>query len=374
MPTHHRRPANKELSLTFFVDPGNRVYVRHITFNGVDQDQRRSAAPRDAPARRRLAVERRARPFQAAPRAPAVHQEGGVRDQAGRRLRRPRRRRLTRSRKARPRSSAAASAIRSPSRFILNGNYAEATSWAPAGASRSTSTPASTARCTASRSPNRTSRANGVGSAPATSRIATRRSSCPRRRTSRRRRIGAGFDIGYPISEYQGLRLGLQFQKSSLLTSVGGSARQAIEWVDSNGDSDRRASTTTHDPVVRRPRSSAPNTTRSSSPPRGTTTAAIARCSPTAACATRSAGLRAARRQRRASTTSRATISSSTSRCAAGSRCSWAPTSPTAWTSARPRRCRRTGSSTPADRRRCAATARAGWGPRTTSANPSAAT
>ena len=37
-------PKNKELSLTFFVDPGNRVYVRHIVFNGVDEDQRRSAA------------------------------------------------------------------------------------------------------------------------------------------------------------------------------------------------------------------------------------------------------------------------------------------------------------------------------------------
>ena len=35
VPTTLGDPANKELSLTFFVDPGNRVYVRHITFNGV---------------------------------------------------------------------------------------------------------------------------------------------------------------------------------------------------------------------------------------------------------------------------------------------------------------------------------------------------
>src|SRR5215218_1341546 len=35
VPTTIGDPANKELSLTFFVDPGSRVYVRHITFNGV---------------------------------------------------------------------------------------------------------------------------------------------------------------------------------------------------------------------------------------------------------------------------------------------------------------------------------------------------
>jgi outer membrane protein insertion porin family len=35
VPTAFGDPKNKELSLTFFVDPGNRVYVRHITFNGV---------------------------------------------------------------------------------------------------------------------------------------------------------------------------------------------------------------------------------------------------------------------------------------------------------------------------------------------------
>src|SRR4029079_15513909 len=35
VPTAIGDPANKELSLTFFVDPGNRVYVRHIAFNGI---------------------------------------------------------------------------------------------------------------------------------------------------------------------------------------------------------------------------------------------------------------------------------------------------------------------------------------------------
>src|SRR5688572_27828395 len=37
VPTTFGDAANKELSLTFFVDPGNRVYVRHINFNGVSK-------------------------------------------------------------------------------------------------------------------------------------------------------------------------------------------------------------------------------------------------------------------------------------------------------------------------------------------------
>jgi outer membrane protein insertion porin family len=52
--------------------------------------------------------------------------------------------------------------------------------------------------------------------------------------------IGGGFDIGIPISENQGVRLGLSYQKSSLLTSSSGSARQAVDWVRLNGDSSQR--------------------------------------------------------------------------------------------------------------------------------------
>ena len=41
--------------------------------------------------------------------------------------------------------------------------------------------------------------------------------------------IGAGFDVGYPISENQGVRFGLSFQKSNLLVTSGSSARQSID-------------------------------------------------------------------------------------------------------------------------------------------------
>jgi outer membrane protein insertion porin family len=48
--------------------------------------------------------------------------------------------------------------------------------------------------------------------------------------------LGANFDIAYPISENQGVRFGLSFQKSSLLVTSGSSARQSIEWVSQNGN------------------------------------------------------------------------------------------------------------------------------------------
>ncbi len=46
----------------------------------------------------------------------------------------------------------------------------------------------------------------------------------------------AALDYGYPITEYQALRFGLAAQKAELLTSETGSAAQAVEWVRNNGN------------------------------------------------------------------------------------------------------------------------------------------
>jgi outer membrane protein insertion porin family len=43
-------------------------------------------------------------------------------------------------------------------------------------------------------------------------------------------------DYGWPISEFQSLRLGLSAQRSDLLTDPNGSAQEAVEWVQNNGD------------------------------------------------------------------------------------------------------------------------------------------
>ena len=47
--------------------------------------------------------------------------------------------------------------------------------------------------------------------------------------------LSAGVDYGYPISEFQSLRLGGSFQHAELLTTELSSAPEAVEWVQNNG-------------------------------------------------------------------------------------------------------------------------------------------
>jgi outer membrane protein insertion porin family len=56
--------------------------------------------------------------------------------------------------------------------------------------------------------------------------------------------IAAGLDYGYPITEYQTIRFGMSLQSSQLLANNGGSADQALFWVQNNGNSRTR---TVHD-------------------------------------------------------------------------------------------------------------------------------
>jgi outer membrane protein insertion porin family len=57
--------------------------------------------------------------------------------------------------------------------------------------------------------------------------------------------IAAGLDYGYPITEYQTIRFGGSLQSSQLLANNGGSAQQALFWVQNNGNSRTR---TVNDP------------------------------------------------------------------------------------------------------------------------------
>jgi len=47
--------------------------------------------------------------------------------------------------------------------------------------------------------------------------------------------LAAGLEFGYPITEWQGLRFGLNLTRSDLLTNSSGSALQAQNWVQQNG-------------------------------------------------------------------------------------------------------------------------------------------
>ena len=111
-----RTTDTKKIALTFFVEPGNRAYVRHINFSGTtainDEVLRREMRQLEGA----LPVQRRAGALQAAPAAPAVRREGRFRDERRCRARRTWWTWTSRSRRACRASSAAASATPSRSR------------------------------------------------------------------------------------------------------------------------------------------------------------------------------------------------------------------------------------------------------------------
>ena len=115
-PVPQTNPETKEVSLTFVVEPKNRVYVRRINFNGTsgvnDEVFRREMRQLEGAYLSNTAVERSKQRHP----APAVHRESRSSRRIRSRARTTWSTSTSRSRKACPASSAAASATRSRSR------------------------------------------------------------------------------------------------------------------------------------------------------------------------------------------------------------------------------------------------------------------
>jgi outer membrane protein insertion porin family len=235
VPTTSGDPANKELSLTFFVDPGNRVYVRHITFNGVskinDDVLRREMRQLEGGWLSNVALDRSKQRLERLPYIKKVESEtkpvAGSTDLVD----------VIYEIEEGPSAQLGGGVGYSESQsFILSGNYADANFL---GTGRRVSVDLNSGRYAKVYGISVTEpylTANNVGFTSSVSyRDQTQFVSAASDFSSET--IGASFDIGYPISENQGVRFGLSFQKSSLLTSTSGSARQSTEWVALNGDS-----------------------------------------------------------------------------------------------------------------------------------------
>ena len=235
VPTPIGDPANKELSITFFVDPGNRVYVRHIAFNGVtkinDEVLRREMRQLEGGWLSNAALDRSKQRLERLPYIKKVESEtkpvAGSTDLVD----------VTYEIEEGPSAQLGGGVGYSESQsFILSGNYADANFL---GTGRRVSIDLNSGQYIKVYAVSVTEpyfTPNNVGlTGNVTYRDQTQFVSASSDFSSET--IGAGFDIGYPIGEVQGIRMGLQFQKSSLLTSTGGSARQAIQWVALNGDS-----------------------------------------------------------------------------------------------------------------------------------------
>jgi outer membrane protein insertion porin family len=238
VPTTMGDPKNRELSLTFFVDPGNRVYVRHIAFNGVtkinDEVLRREMRQLEGGWLSNAALDRSKQRLERLPYIKKVESEtkpvAGSTDLVD----------VNYEIEEGPSAQLGGGIGYSESQsFILSGNYADANFL---GTGRRVAIDLNRGRYSTVYGLSVTEpyfTADNVGlTGNVTYRDQTQFVSASSDFSSET--IGAGFDVGYPISESQGLRMGLQYTQSSLLTSSGGSARQATEWVRSNGDPSER--------------------------------------------------------------------------------------------------------------------------------------
>jgi outer membrane protein insertion porin family len=234
VPTNIGNPEDRELSLTFFIDPGNRVYVRHINFNGVtkinDEVLRREIRQLEGGWLSNVALERSKQRLERLPYIKKVESETtpvpGSADLVD----------VNYEIEEGPSAQLGGGIGYSESQsFMLSGNYADANFL---GTGRRVAIDLNSGKYSKVYGVSVTEpyfTADGIGFTSGVSyRDQTQFVSQASDFSSET--LGANFDIAYPISENQGVRFGLSFQKSRLLVTSGSSARQSIEWVQLNGN------------------------------------------------------------------------------------------------------------------------------------------
>jgi outer membrane protein insertion porin family len=225
--------GKKEVGLTFLIDPGNRVYVRHIVFNGVtkinDDVLRREMRQLEGASLSNMLVERSKQRIQRLPFIEKVESETtpvpGTADLVD----------IEFEIKDGPSAQLGGGIGYSESQsFILNGNYADSNFL---GTGERISVDLNSGRFSKVYGISHTNpytNIDGVArTVSLTYRDVTQFVSASSDFSSESFAIGV--DYGYPITEFQGLRIGFSAQRSSLITGEG-SAEQARSWVRTNGD------------------------------------------------------------------------------------------------------------------------------------------
>jgi outer membrane protein insertion porin family len=226
-------PKTGEVALTFFVDPGNRVYVRQILFNGVtkinDDVLRREMRQLEGAWLSNVLLERSKQRLQRLPFIEKVESETkpvpGSADLVD----------VEFEIKEGPSAQLGGGIGYSESQsFILNANYADSNFL---GSGERISLDLNSGRYSKVYGFSHTdpyTNIDGVARTMSfTYRDVTQFVSASSDFSSES--LALGVDYGYPISEFQSLRLGLSAQRSSLITGDG-SAEQARDWVRNNGD------------------------------------------------------------------------------------------------------------------------------------------
>ena len=225
---------NKTVAMTFLIEPGKRVYVRHITFSGVtrtnDQVLRREIRQLEGSWVSNFALERSKQRIQGLAYIEEVDFEKkrveGSDDLVDVEF------------KVKEGPSAQLSGgigYSESSSFMLNGSYADSNFM---GSGERVAVELNTGQYSSVYSFSHTDPYTRIDNVSRT--ISLRytdvtqfvSASSDFSSTS----MSAGLEYGYPISEFQGLRFGMTATRSELLTTSNGSAIQAQNWVQQNGN------------------------------------------------------------------------------------------------------------------------------------------
>ena len=223
----------KQVSMTFLVDPGKRVYVRHIEFAGVtrtnDLVMRREMRQLEGSWLSNLALERSKQRLQQLPYLEKVEFEKTKVDGSDDLVD------VKYTVKEGPSAQLSGGIGYSASySFMLNGSYADSNFL---GTGERVAVELNTGRYSKVYSFSQTDPYRSIDNLSRT--VSLRYSDVTQFVSASSdfssKTLALGLEYGYPITEFQGIRFGATLQRAELLTTSSGSALQAREWVQNNG-------------------------------------------------------------------------------------------------------------------------------------------
>ena len=223
----------KIVALTLFVDPGSRVYVRHINFTGTtrsnDETLRRELRQLEGSWLSNVALERSKQRLQRDPFVESVEMStepvAGVPDEVD----------VNFAVKERPSATVGGGIGYSASqKFVLNGNFSDSDFF---GGGDYVALNIDSGEFNKIYSFSQTDPYRNVDNLSRTVSMSFRDSTQFTSETSAfgSKNVALGLTYGYPISEYQGVSAGVSLQHVDLLTFESSSAQQAVRWVQQNG-------------------------------------------------------------------------------------------------------------------------------------------
>jgi outer membrane protein insertion porin family len=223
----------KIVSMVLFVDPGSRVYVRHINFTGTtrsnDETLRREMRQLEGGWLSNVALERSKQRLQRQPYIESVESSTtpvpGVPDEVD----------VSFAIKERPSATIGGGIGYSASqKFVLNANFSDSDFF---GNGNFVSLNLDSGRYNKVYSLSTTDPYLTVDGISRTLSLSYRDSTQFTSQTSQfdSKNLALGLSFGYPISEYQFISVGATLQHADLLTFAASSAQQSIDWVEHNG-------------------------------------------------------------------------------------------------------------------------------------------